>query len=354
MSTGMPSRIPVRVVLLEQLQGAALVLAAVAFLAATAGAEEAAPPKLDLPVRCVPGDSCWLVNLVDLDPGKGVRDYRCGRHAYDGHKGTDIAIRDRAAMADGVDVIAAAPGTVRAVRDGMADRMPDAALRRRRNIYCGNGIVIDHPGGWQTQYCHLRRGSVAVAKGDEVTRGQRLGYVGHSGMAEFPPLHLSVRRGAKGVDPFVGPDGDATACEAGPAPLWTAEALRQLAPPLTAVYNAGFAPTRPKPAAVRKGLYHAPALSRRAPALILWAEIFWVRPGDTARLRILGPDGGVVAEHSNVLPKRQARRMIFAGRKKPGLFWPAGEYTGEVVVERLSGDGRTRRFVARRSVVLKD
>ena len=215
-------------------------------------------------------------------------------------------------------------------------------------------LVIDHPGGWQTQYCHLRRGSVSVAKGDEVTRGQRLGYVGHSGMAEFPHLHLSVRRGAKVVDPFVGPDGDATACEAGPAPLWTAEALRQLAPPLTAVYNAGFAPTRPKPAAVRKGLYHAPALSRRAPALILWAEIFWVRPGDTARLRILGPDGGVVAEHSNVLPKRQARRMIFAGRKKPGLFWPAGEYTGEVVVERLSGDGRTRRFVARRSVVLKD
>ena len=59
---------------------------------------EAKPPALGLPIRCRPGEDCWLVNLVDVDPGPGRRDYACGKMTYDGHKGTDIAIRDLAVM----------------------------------------------------------------------------------------------------------------------------------------------------------------------------------------------------------------------------------------------------------------
>ena len=158
-------------------------------LSASLGAVHAAdpaPPELGLPIDCRIGETCWLVNLVDLDSGSGIRDFRCKDHSYDGHKGVDIAIRDLKAMQDGVAVVAAAPGVVRAVRDGMADKMPDADFRKNaKDRYCGNGLVMVHGGGWESQYCHLRRGSLRVKPGQKIQRGQELGMVGHSGMAEF-------------------------------------------------------------------------------------------------------------------------------------------------------------------------
>jgi len=311
-------------------------------------------PSLGLPVQCELGADCWLVNLVDHDPGKGFQDYRCTKHGYDGHKGTDIAIRDLAAMNDGVAVVASAAGTVKAFRDGMADGIPSKEFRRKgRKLFCGNGLVLTHGDGWETQYCHLRRHSIVVKRGQTVKAGQRLGYVGHSGMAEFPHVHLSVRHRGRVVDPFIGGDKPPGCGKAG-RPLWTPTALNALAQPLTAIYSAGFAPTPPKLQAIRKGLYRGVALSRRAPALLLWAEIYWVQAGDKVHLAITGPDGQVVAKHSNTLPKRQAQRMIFAGRKKPGLFWPAGTYKGRVILERKTSSGAVRRFEARRTIRLKD
>ncbi|MEK9723803.1 MAG: M23 family metallopeptidase [Rhodospirillaceae bacterium] len=319
-----------------------------------AAARGADAPRLGLPIACTPGADCWVVNLVDHDASKGMKDFRCADHGYDGHKGTDIAIRDMAAMDAGVAVLAAAPGTVKALRDGMSDGVPSAKFRREAgNLYCGNGVVVVHDGGWETQYCHMRRGSIAVRKGDAVTRGQRLGYVGHSGIAMFPHVHLSVRREGRVVDPFVG-STRAEACAPGPHPLWTDAAASALAVPMTAIYSAGFAPTPPKAEAVRKGLYRAEALSRRAPALLLWAEAFWVDKGDRLTLTITGPGGATVMTRTHTLPKRQARRMIFAGRKKPGLFWPAGAYTGAVTLERTGADGAVQRFEAVRKVELKD
>ena len=57
-------------------------------------AEESEAPQLGLPIRCFLGQDCWLVNLVDVDPGPGRQDYTCSNRTYDGHKGVDIAIRD--------------------------------------------------------------------------------------------------------------------------------------------------------------------------------------------------------------------------------------------------------------------
>ena len=314
----------------------------------------AQPPSLSLPIKCAPGTDCWLVNLVDHDPKKGMRDFRCTDHGYNGHKGTDIAIRDMGAMRAGVPVLAAAPGVVTTFRDSMPDRVPSAEFQRtKHNLFCGNGVVVRHADGWETQYCHLRRGSIVVKRGQRVDRGQRIAFVGHSGMAMFPHIHLSVRHRGRVIDPFVGGKRK-TACQVGEAPLWTATAMQALSRPLTAIYSIGFASTPPKVHSIRKGLYQDSALSRRAPALVLWAEVFWVEAGDKVRLRITGPDGASVTDHSNVLPKRQARRTIYAGQRKRGLFWPAGTYHGEIVIERRDASGQTQRFTARREVELKD
>lgn len=304
----------------------------------------AAEPTLSLPIRCEPGKDCWLVNLVDRDSGAGVRDYHCGDASYDGHKGTDIAIRDTAVMATGVEVLAAAPGQVMSTRDGMADINVQKIGGRKgvRGRECGNGVVINHGDGWTTQYCHLRRDSIAVAKGQNVTRGQRLGFVGHSGLAEFPHIHLTVRRGKTIVDPFVGlePSTDAaTACGPGPSPLWAADVMRQLAYPPLAVYGIGFAAQAPKPDAVRRGLYRDDVLSKSAKALILWAELFRTHAGDEVTMSIIGPEGEKVLDLKKTLDKGHARRLLFAGRKRKPLFWPVGDYRGEVRVIRKGGAG---------------
>jgi murein DD-endopeptidase len=312
-------------------------------------------PKLTLPIDCQLGDSCWLVNLVDVDSSADVRDYRCGQHSYDGHKGVDIAIRNLAAMEKGVAVLAAAPGVVKGVRDGMPDKMPDESFRRRfKHLYCGNGMVVTHAAGWETQYCHLRKGSVAVKAGDQIKRGQKLGLVGHSGMTEFPHIHLAVRRAGKVIDPFLGDQPlSKSVCRTSTGTLWTASTLSALSAPMTAIFNTGFAAEPPKDRAIRKGLYNAKALSRRSPVLVFWVETWWVRQGDKLEIIILNPDRQVIVRHTSLLPKKQARRMIFAGQKKKGLFWPGGVYTGEVKLTRTE-DGKTRRFFGHSKIILRD
>ena len=85
-----------------------------------------AQPHLALPLDCTLGESCFIQNYVDDDPGPGAADFTCGALTYDGHKGTDFALTSIAAMEAGVTVRAAAPGVVRGVRDGMPDTGLDA------------------------------------------------------------------------------------------------------------------------------------------------------------------------------------------------------------------------------------
>jgi murein DD-endopeptidase MepM/ murein hydrolase activator NlpD len=81
----------------------------------------------------------------------------------------------------------------------------------------GNGVVIDHGNGWETQYCHLKQGSVQVVTGETVTTGTALGQIGQSGRAEFPHVHFAVRHEGAKIDPFA---PEATACGAAGDDLW--------------------------------------------------------------------------------------------------------------------------------------
>ncbi len=92
---------------------------------------------------------------------------------------------------------------------------------------CGNGVRIDHGEGWHTQYCHMRRGSIAVKEGDKIDVGVKLGEVGYSGNATFPHVHLSVSMDMQPVDPFL-PAKDAQ-CGAPSRMLWTDAAKAKLA-----------------------------------------------------------------------------------------------------------------------------
>lgn len=298
-------------------------------------AAHANPPSLAWPVACTPTESCWIVNYVDHDPTTGVRDYACGTATYNEpphnrHQGTDIAIRDLAVMREGTEVRAAADGVVVGMRDGMADvSVRDAQAPAIAGRECGNGVRLDHGGGWTSQYCHLRQGSIAVTPGEHVKAGDRLGLVGLSGSTEYPHLHFQIEKDGAIVDPFVGLKRKA-ACGLGEHPLWRADVLKELVPyQPTALYLAGFAAGAPDIAAARDG--GAPeSIEREAPALVLWVDIYNVRAGDVVEVRILDPSGEVVFTHSDTVPKNQARRFVYGGVKRKGDAWTAGRYTGTV------------------------
>ena len=106
-----------------------------------------------MPIACRLGTDCWLMNYPDVSADAGAVNPACGHRTYDGHKGTYIAIRDHAAMRNDKDVLAAAGGPVLRVRDGVMDHFvrTETDRQRVREQECGNGIVLDHGGGWETQ-----------------------------------------------------------------------------------------------------------------------------------------------------------------------------------------------------------
>ena len=146
------------------------------------------------PINCDLNGPCYIQQYVDHDASQNASDFTCSGLSYDGHKGTDFALATYDMIAQGVNVLASATGTVAGLRDGMEDVQFTAETALGIDgRECGNGVVLRHENGWETQYCHLRKGSIAVTEGQEVTAGEVLGQVGMSGRAAFPHVHLSVQ-----------------------------------------------------------------------------------------------------------------------------------------------------------------
>jgi len=316
--------------------------------------EPAAPPPAPLawPLACQPGTDCWIINYFDVDPGPEATDYRCGTRTFDGHKGTDIAIRDMAAMEEGVPVLAAAGGVVRGLRDEVQDisveEIGEDAVRGRE---CGNGVLIDHGGGWSTQYCHMSLGSVAVGKGDRVEAGHRLGLVGLSGLTKTPHLHFAVRRQGVAVDPFLGADGDT--CGASGNPLWRPEVSHRVAYRSFDIYNSGFAPGVPRVEDVRKGLYRGNAMPSSSEALVVWVDILGVEKGDRLVLKVLDPDGVIVVGKERVVEEPQDPYFQYTGRRRPSAGWRNGVYRAEISLTRPRADSASVTQTVRRELVIR-
>jgi murein DD-endopeptidase MepM/ murein hydrolase activator NlpD len=63
----------------------------------------------------------------------------------------------------------------------------------------GRMVVVDHEGGWQTRYAHLKR--IKVDRGQTLTSGDVIGTVGKSGNATGFHLHYEVLKDGTPVDP---------------------------------------------------------------------------------------------------------------------------------------------------------
>lgn len=80
----------------------------------------------------------------------------------------------------GTPVYASAPGTVIISRSSGA-----------WNGGYGNYVVISHPNGTQTLYAHMSKSIVSA--GEQVSRGDTIGYIGMTGLTTGPHVHFEVR-----------------------------------------------------------------------------------------------------------------------------------------------------------------
>lgn len=283
--------------------------------------------SLASPIACTIGKDCFIQQYVDHDRSKDYAfDYLCGHAVYEGHDGTDIRLPDKAAQARGVAVLAAADGVVMGMRDGEPDFDVGAFDQAKVDMdkACGNGVIMDNGDGWQTQYCHMRRGSVIVKKGQVIKTGMPLGMVGQSGDAAFVHLHLTVRHDKKPVDPF----GTATECSGASATtLWRAELRDQMVYRGRQVLNGGFSGTPVSMDQIETGGIAAP--NRSSPVLVVYVRGINLTENDIQTLTLYGPDGAVLAK--NELPpldRNKAQYQIFTGVKRTSSQWPAGTYYG--------------------------
>lgn len=318
------------------LAGLAVACAPPAQSSAQAGTEPAAQklasgPRLEFPVACVVGSTCEIQNYVDRDPGPGAQDYRCGTNTYQAHGGVDIRIHDMAAQKAGVDVLAAAPGRVSRLRDGVEDtsvKVRGAAAVDGQE--CGNGIVIDHGQGWETQYCHLAKDSLKVKVGDQVAAGTPIARIGLSGNTEYPHLHLTVRRNGETIDPS-SPEPGCGPTRSGQG-LWSPKAAQAVAYKNGAVLNAGFAADTVSMAAIEAGAIARPTT---ASALVAYARAINLHAGDTQELVLKGPDGSVlVSSDQPALDRAKAQYFMMAGKKAQANGWAKGRYVATYTVRR--------------------
>ena len=119
---------------------------------------------------------------MPLDSATLTSDYGMRTHPVLGgrrnHKGIDLA------QPSGTPVYATADGVV-----GKAEWFSSY----------GNYIQIEHGGEMQTRYAHLS--GYAIAAGEQVRRGQLIGFVGSTGNSTGPHLHYEVRVAGEAVDP---------------------------------------------------------------------------------------------------------------------------------------------------------
>jgi murein DD-endopeptidase MepM/ murein hydrolase activator NlpD len=153
----------------------------------------ALPPPIDplsaadAPLTVAPAGPSAPLDFLRVTSSFGMR-----RHPILGfsrmHQGVDFAARD------GAPVLAAEDGVV-----------TEAGVEGGY----GNLIRLRHAGGWGTGYAHLSGYAPGIAIGAPVSRGQVIGFVGHTGLATGPHLHFEVSFAGVKLDPMATPFGGA-------------------------------------------------------------------------------------------------------------------------------------------------
>jgi len=149
-----------------------------------------------------PGVLLWPVSGGRLTQGYGATDFALQAYAGKRHNGIDIG-----GLALGAEIYAAEDGTV--INTGDQDKFC------YKGAY-GKFAVIKHQNGLTTLYAHLSR--IGTSIGQEVKRGDVIGYLGKTGYATGPHLHFTVFA-TQTIPQGTSPEGTKPSRSCGPMPV---------------------------------------------------------------------------------------------------------------------------------------
>jgi hypothetical protein len=296
--------------------------------------------SLALPIDCTLGKNCFIQNYPDHDASPEFKSYQCSDAlGYNGHDGTDFRLIDEVAMRRGVNVLASASGTVTGVRDSMEDiAITKDTIASVKGKECGNGVVIAHKDGWETQYCHMKQHSILVKQGDEVHDGQPLGQVGLSGLTQFPHVHLSVRNPAKHpIDPFTGEpltQPCKTRTDLPVTTLWNPTIQPALHYTRGGILKTGFSTHALTYDEIENDAQASTTASSDSPIIAFFTYWYGLEKGDTMTLTLTAPDGEQLNTTTDTLTKNKATYFRFVGRKHGKDAWKNGIYHGQSFITR--------------------
>lgn len=299
------------------------------------------PIELILPASCRLEENCWFVNYPDIDTTEGIKDYNNGIFTYNGSFGTEIAIQSLLQMQKGIPVVAAQDGTVIFTTNNFKDNLPLAqGINVNEMPFCGNSVVLEHGLGWQTVYCHLKKGSVSVKKGDFIRKGNKIAEVGASGRAVFPHLYFAVLRDGVSFDPFTGrqlsvnKEGEGKAEMKQYKPFWAPVVKDKLPYREVAVVNVGVATEDPTLDSIKEGKYQDVEIQTTIDSIVLWIYGFHFQKGDFIKAVLQNPAGTRVSYEMKTISTDEREKAAFFRIPKPKDGWKAGKYKGSFEVMR--------------------
>lgn len=93
---------------------------------------------------------------------------------------------------NGVDFAAVIGTPVIATANGVVQKTED-------HRFWGKRVIIKHKNSFKTYYAHL--GTVSVASGKRVRKGEKIGTIGETGLVTGPRVHYEIHHNGKAVDP---------------------------------------------------------------------------------------------------------------------------------------------------------
>lgn len=319
----------------------------------------ATAPGLGFPLDCAYGTDCWTMNYTDLSPENDAKsiDNACLARTYDGHTGTDFAVRDIAMMTSGVDVLAVASGTIVRIRNGEEDHL--ATPKEQDGIKaakkeCGNGILLklSHSDAkpWYALYCHLKKDSITVKPGDRIEQGQKLARVGLSGLTDYPHLHIGLTHGDDPIDPFTGRALSGGCTGFTPTPLWS-EKSGLVYEPLF-IGPSGFSEDVPTLGALRQKNAPAHTLDHRGAGIVFYTTLWGIRAGDVVDVEVRDPHDKIFAKDHIQQGTHRARQLYYIGRKQAqGAPFEKGNYTASLSIKRMADDNQKDLVIKKKFVV---
>jgi len=106
---------------------------------------------------------------------------------------SDFGSTDNGGKNDGINIAAAMNVPIHASASGTVTYAGDELKGY------GNLVLVKHSGGYTTAYAHADK--LVVSRGDFVTKGQVIGYVGKTGDVTSPQLHFEIRSNTTPVNP---------------------------------------------------------------------------------------------------------------------------------------------------------